>query len=674
MGIESNHKWEWLNILSLLSVAAYFRLPGLGELGLYGDEDLTAMAVQGILSDGYPHMPSGMAYWRAFPYSYLAGGISWWNGLSELSIRLPSAIFGIVTILFFYQLSKRFTGKIPAVMAAWLLALSGWHIDLSREGRMYSMFLAFSLLTLLYFEKGFLQGKRGFQLGSVLVAVIMITLHKLSILVIGFWILTFVFQTGLIRQKYTFLGSTSLLTVFWYYYYRITKFKPPGVALVEELPGLIQKKGSVLGILPLDLMPNFSILNNAIQHHPVVIGTIVFLVLIFTWNILRKEAESTRLNHWLVRLAGFVLVSLGLFGLFGLIFLIGAGLALWKMEYVMDWLRLKLVRLLVMNVILLFIFWFIYGMIFWRENDGIISSTFQQVRLVIKDIVWFPAMHILVYLESFPMMTAVVCFGTILCVVTYRPRHESRALMKTVIIWFWIPLLMLGFIREWIALRYTLVLYPFYLMIFSWTFSYVLFKSKNVVVGWMSPKQNHQTQYPIKAATVVFVGILLFPVINEQHGIRAAMAWSQLTYGQKIQPLIHGFPLHPDHQGAGRFVRENLLESDIIVAMDVQQQTYYIGRTDYWLMESWNARRFSYFDGVDWRDIYTSSIVMNSLPNLKDLLESKGDRRLWLITSGELVGYLKSLFPKGVQEYLYKTNEKLKFSGRDGVTRAYLFN
>ena len=94
--------WEWVHLFLMLAVAAYLRFQGLGSLSLYGDEELSALAVQGILSDGYPHMPSGMAYWRAVPYSYLAAGCALLGGMTEFSFRLPSAIFGVLTIPIFY--------------------------------------------------------------------------------------------------------------------------------------------------------------------------------------------------------------------------------------------------------------------------------------------------------------------------------------------------------------------------------------------------------------------------------------------------------------------------------------------------------------------------------------------------------------------------------------------
>lgn len=57
-------------------------------------------------------------------------------GLSELAVRLPSALFGIATVLLLYFFVKELfvNSKNIALLSALLLALSPWHIILSRAG------------------------------------------------------------------------------------------------------------------------------------------------------------------------------------------------------------------------------------------------------------------------------------------------------------------------------------------------------------------------------------------------------------------------------------------------------------------------------------------------------------------------------------------------------------
>jgi len=71
-------------------------------------------------------------------------------GLNELSIRLPSALFGTLTVLMTYFLVKELVKKynrsaLPLVSAA-LLAVSPWHINLSRAGFEANIALFFIVL------------------------------------------------------------------------------------------------------------------------------------------------------------------------------------------------------------------------------------------------------------------------------------------------------------------------------------------------------------------------------------------------------------------------------------------------------------------------------------------------------------------------------------------------
>ncbi|MEK7060604.1 MAG: glycosyltransferase family 39 protein [Patescibacteria group bacterium] len=56
-------------------------------------------------------------------------------GLSDLAVRLPSSIFGILTVLLMYFLVKElFSNQRLALLSALFLAISPWHIMLSRTG------------------------------------------------------------------------------------------------------------------------------------------------------------------------------------------------------------------------------------------------------------------------------------------------------------------------------------------------------------------------------------------------------------------------------------------------------------------------------------------------------------------------------------------------------------
>jgi hypothetical protein len=260
-------------------------------------------------------------------------------------------------------------------------------------------------------------------------------------------------------------------------------------------------------------------------------------------------------------------------------------------------------------------------------------------------------------------MTLVVVASTAAWVVTGGPDDRQGFFRRCLFLWLWLPLIGLGFAREWIALRYALPLYPFFLLVWAWA-----------VVGSVQTLTPNRVWRLRWAPPAVVVLCLLAPVVNEQHGFAPAMFWSRLQYGQPTDALLHGFPFHPDHARAGNYVRERLAEQDKVVAMDAQQQQYYVGRVDYRLVRLSERRTFgTYVDG-ELRDIYTHAAVLETLSELERVIAGRGESRVWLITSGEMVGDKAGVVPAGVAPQLEEWAPQRVFRGRDGVTSVYLFD
>jgi len=75
-------------------------------------------------------------------------------GTSEIALRFPSIIFGLLTIYFVYLIGKELFNKKAGIIAGILLATSGLHIYYSQEARMYSLTaLLVSYLVYLFLKK-----------------------------------------------------------------------------------------------------------------------------------------------------------------------------------------------------------------------------------------------------------------------------------------------------------------------------------------------------------------------------------------------------------------------------------------------------------------------------------------------------------------------------------------
>ncbi|MGC8834279.1 MAG: ArnT family glycosyltransferase [Armatimonadota bacterium] len=119
------------------------------------DEYDHVYAAQSILKTGKPELPSGYYYTRALPYTFLVAASFKLFGVSEASARLPSVVFGVLTVLAVFLLGAYFHNAYTGLFAAFLTAFLPLTVGWSRECRMYSMFSFLFVLLLFCFYKGF---------------------------------------------------------------------------------------------------------------------------------------------------------------------------------------------------------------------------------------------------------------------------------------------------------------------------------------------------------------------------------------------------------------------------------------------------------------------------------------------------------------------------------------
>jgi len=142
----------WLIPIVLLGAA--LRLFRLGAQSLWLDESLSLVfasvpletSIEAILADGV-HPPLYYLVLRLFLYI----------GQSEGIARLPSAVFGILTIPLVYEIGRLCFDQKVGLLSALLLNLSPFHVWFSQDARMYAM-AAFLTLASVYFFLRFLLG------------------------------------------------------------------------------------------------------------------------------------------------------------------------------------------------------------------------------------------------------------------------------------------------------------------------------------------------------------------------------------------------------------------------------------------------------------------------------------------------------------------------------------
>ena len=187
-------------LLGLMVLGSVLRFPHLGELTLQVDEGFQALAVEAILDHGYPRLESGYVYGRSplFLYAQAASAAVW--GLSEGSLRLPAALFGVLGIPIAYLLGRRlFAGILPrisgvdgavilGVVLAAMVALSAWQIEYARYARFYTLFQCLYMLGLIAFHAGWVRDRRWGKAVFFPLFLLAVSVHDLGVMLgLCFW-------------------------------------------------------------------------------------------------------------------------------------------------------------------------------------------------------------------------------------------------------------------------------------------------------------------------------------------------------------------------------------------------------------------------------------------------------------------------------------------------------
>ena len=147
----------------LIAAGAAVRLLYLGDIpaGLNLDEassgyEAWAMLEHGIDRNGYRN-PVHLVSWGSGQnalYSYLSMPFIKLLGLTELSFRLARALLGVASLFVMYAVGRMLAGRIFALFALFSLAISPWHIVMSRWGLETDLLPAIVLLAFAFLIRG----------------------------------------------------------------------------------------------------------------------------------------------------------------------------------------------------------------------------------------------------------------------------------------------------------------------------------------------------------------------------------------------------------------------------------------------------------------------------------------------------------------------------------------
>lgn len=202
-----------LFFLIILLLAFGLRAYHLGKCELWYDEILavrTAQSYLNLANNSYLYYTFLKSWMNLFPFS-------------EFSIRFPSLIFSILSIILFYKLGKTLFNENIALFSISLLALNPLHIWYAQETRPYSALVFCSVLSFYFLFRGLKERKTLFWILFITFSTIGMYLHYFYIVFLATCL--FIILLFSIRQRnYFYSFVISLVFVFLFFSPRLPRF------------------------------------------------------------------------------------------------------------------------------------------------------------------------------------------------------------------------------------------------------------------------------------------------------------------------------------------------------------------------------------------------------------------------------------------------------------------
>lgn len=611
---------DYLFLLSILAIGAFFRFWGLDNVGLHGDEETMAMPAMAILESGQPILPSGMYYARALINVYLMSGSALIFGESEWAFRLPSAVVGSLTGLAAFFMGRRFLA--PQVNLAFVAAITllPSMIAVSQTARMYVFFVT----CMIWFAACLFRWERDQRASSLVLAILVWLLclhfHKLAI----FAAPLFLFP-GLSRQSWAqFLNGCAAFVVclisFSLYDHWISQKYPKG----PERPPSVEVDSAQAAI---DLF--------ATGKLPLLIGSALVVVALAVFLVVSSGGKSDRSQAIPALFLGFGLLGMTVLQYHIGIILLIVGIVFWLRSPNLP--RFGLVGAIVVACLLA------VSHLYILHDSGLYPG-----RKIIGALVGTPSVWpIFRFLEYSPIAGALYGLVLLYAVAVFSMGRRFPMHLLFFAMAVWAPLLILGFFAWNIPPRYAQGHIGFFLMCAFAGLAYL----------WSDLGRVRETSR-LSHRQVAALALAAIAIINP------------LAFGRAINP---SYEQYPDHKGAAEYIQGLGSRDDaILIAEDILQQTYYLGTVHYWLRDAGNSHQYSIIKDGQLVDQYTGAVTLGTGLELTEVLDASLGRELYIIGSGEnFVDGTRLFRGRGIDDVLESDRLKVVFTGRDEKTKVW---
>ena len=642
--------------LILLGVGLYLRMVNLGELNLWGDEDITALAVKGIVADGYPRFPSGMVYFRSMLTSYVTAGFVAFGGLNEFTLRLPSVLFSLATIVVTFLLGRELFSLRTGYTAAFLLTLSFWDIEFARHARMYSAFACLFTFSLLAIYRGVFLGKRPWFWYSIVSSSLAVLTHLLG------GSLALVYLAALPRVNLAkpevkrVLGAAFMLMLLAVTHFALIQY---GFQISARLHQLAEAASMRETFATLWQPMTAAMSHEFPQRWSYLIWTPMMATLTLSY-FRNVSKQRTKALPWLLPVVAMVSLALQ--------YVIPAIILLWvyllfRGEGTFSFRRPE-VRATLLLVLLAVVIKGGFVLLHVNLAEARFEAVLIALRAGIKEICTFPKLYYAGLLRAFPLTALIVSAG-ILWLWQQSQRSRNGLPAYFAIAAFTLPILANGLVKPgWVEYRLNFHLYPLFVTIYGGLIWELLAQ-----IGKFRFRQLR-----FQACTSAVLAVIFLFAALELVSPRRAAAVVNRRCGDQLDPTTapaSHLQVMPDHRGPGEFVRQQRVQGELVVAMDWLAQSYYCGSLNFWLRSDYYEEQ-SYKIKHEYFDVYTGTKVVSTAAELADLINSRNRRGLWIISASPY--YETGMHVSNeILAYLEQQQDRIVYRGRDQKSIVYYF-
>ncbi len=681
-------------LLGLVAAAAALRLPRLGALGFEVDEGYQLKGVGGILAHGVPRLETGHAYTRSPAFLYLQAWCASVWGLTPFALRLPAAVFGVLCVPVGYWFGRRLVGPAVGWSLAVMLAVSGFHVELSRYGRFYTLFQLTFMLAVLAFYFGYMRWGRGVALrrgagwwkaafwGLTLFA---LTLHDTAV-ILGLCFLPLVVAGGYTAaQRAWLLVEAAIVGAAWVGYRQAlgawtAALSDPSLQVVKRATAdRLQESapaGRLTNFIPDVALPTFDYFRALVLYHPrwLIPLTTVFVVALGAvgWLARRRSSgigpsgggweggrERRRAGPALL---GVLILAAAMTQQGVIAVLLGALYLAWYVRRRADVTRP--LPLVVFGGALLILAMHaavnVKVMHYGRARGVLYLFSFPDWNRYLLSWLW----------RGWPLILLAMPFG--LAALAGKSRDERGRAAGP---WLLIGLLLLGMSLGGVAegkfneARYFFQLYPIVLI----TFAAALLALGGVIAR---PLRGGPGRGAVLAA-VVAVGLFSTADLNVIH----TRDIHQRQYGEARSPVRSVYNLyrfagfHQDLETVGRYVAEHRRPGDAVLVVGPPPRgvvlSFYADGIDYHVAPPGVITVKSVDDAGRWHDPVTGAELIDDAVRLRAVVEEVAAReggggRLWVINNDLMADPMLYFLPESVMDAVFALTPTREVTGRDG--------